>query len=443
MDLAPRRQYTVSELTGEIAGILSTEFTNIWVSGEVSGLKLATSGHAYFTLKDNGAQIRCACWKGSYRLLRFKPHDGLALLARGRVEVYEPRGEYQLIVELIEPLGQGALQLAFEQLKKRLEAEGLFALGRKRALPKLPRRIGIVTSPTGAVIRDFLHVIERRFPGLHVRLWPALVQGVGSAEQVVEGIRHFSEGGWAEVVVVARGGGSLEDLWTFNEEMVARAIFECAVPVISAIGHETDFTIADFVADLRAPTPSAAAEIVTGTREAMLDQIDNAQWRMTQALRFVILEAERRWSAVGVEGVEASIARKINRLQQRVDDADFALRGLGRERVGAAREQWTELDLRLRRLDLRLRMAEGRRRWERAGSRAAELMERRLGVAERRLEVGAAKLAQLSPLAILERGYAVVMREDGRVVRAAEEAQAGEALRVRLGRGELGVRVVE
>lgn len=442
MELAPRRQYTVSELTGEIAEILSTEFTNIWVSGEVSGLKVATSGHAYFTLKDAGAQIRCACWKGSFRLLRFKPNDGLAVLARGRVEVYEPRGEYQLIVEMIEPLGQGALQLAFEQLKKRLEAEGLFAAARKRALPKLPQRIGIVTSPTGAVIRDFLHVIERRFPGLHVRLWPALVQGAGSAEQVVEGIRHFSEEGWAEVVVVARGGGSLEDLWTFNEESVARAIFECSVPVISAIGHETDFTIADFVADLRAPTPSAAAEILTGTREAVLDQIDNAQWRMTQALRFLILEAHRRWSAVGVEGVQTSIARKINRLQQRVDDADFALRGLGRERVGEARERWTALDLRLRRMDLRLRMAEGRRRLDRAESRAAELMERRLAAAERRLEVGTAKLEQLSPLAILERGYAVVMRYNGQVIRSEEETFPGEGLRVRLGKGELDIKVM-
>ncbi|OYW08182.1 MAG: exodeoxyribonuclease VII large subunit [Acidobacteriia bacterium 12-62-4] len=442
MELAPRRQYTVSELTGEIAGILSTEFTNIWVSGEVSGLKVATSGHAYFTLKDAGAQIRCACWKGSYRLLRFKPNDGLAVLARGRVEVYEPRGEYQLIVELIEPVGQGALQLAFEQLKKRLEAEGLFSALRKRALPKLPQRIGIVTSPTGAVIRDFLNVIERRFPGLHVRLWPALVQGAGAAEQVVEGIRHFSEEGWAEVVVVARGGGSLEDLWTFNEEAVARAIFECSVPVISAIGHETDFTIADFVADLRAPTPSAAAEILTATREAVLDQIDNAQWRMTQALRFMIMDAQRRWSAVGVEGVQTSIARKINRLQQRVDDADFALRGLGREAVGEARGRWTELDLRLRRMDLRLRMAEGRRRLDRAEQRAAELMERRLAGAERRLEVSTAKLEQLSPLAILERGYAVVMRYNGQVIRDAGETFPGEGLQVRLGKGELDIKVM-
>jgi exodeoxyribonuclease VII large subunit len=306
----------------------------------------------------------------------------------------------------------------------------------------VPQRIGIVTSPTGAVIRDFLNVIERRFPGLHVRLWPALVQGAGAAEQVVEGIRHFSEEGWAEVVVVARGGGSLEDLWTFNEEAVARAIFECSVPVISAIGHETDFTIADFVADLRAPTPSAAAEILTATREAVLDQIDNAQWRMTQALRFMIMDAQRRWSAVGVEGVQTSIARKINRLQQRVDDADFALRGLGREVVGEARERWTELDLRLRRMDLRLRMAEGRRRLERAETRAGELRDRRLGGAERRLEVSTAKLEQLSPLAILERGYAVVMRYNGQVIRDAAEAMPGEGLRVRLGKGELDIKVM-
>ena len=442
MELAPRRQYTVSELTGEIAGILSTEFTNIWVSGEVSGLKVATSGHAYFTLKDSDAQIKCACWKGSYRLLRFKPNDGLAVLARGRVEVYEPRGEYQLIVETIEPMGQGALQLAFEQLKKRLEAEGLFATGRKRPLPKLPQRIGIVTSATGAVIRDFLTVIERRCPGLHVQLWPAQVQGAGSAEQVVEGVRYFSAGGWADVVVVARGGGSLEDLWTFNEESVARAIFECSVPVISAIGHETDFTIADFVADLRAPTPSAAAEILTATREAMMDQIDNAQWKMTQALRYLISLAARRWSAVGVEGVQASIARKINRAQQRVDDADFELRGLGRELVGEAREDWTELDVRLRRLDLRLRMAAVRGRLERAERRGAELMERRLAGADRRLEVGRATLEQLSPLKILERGYAVVMRYNGQVVREAADAMSGEGLRVRLGKGELAIKVM-
>ena len=275
-----------------------------------------------------------------------------------------------------------------------------------------------------------------------MRLWPAQVQGTGSAEQVVEGVRYFSAGGWADVVVVARGGGSLEDLWTFNEESVARAIFECSVPVISAIGHETDFTIADFVADLRAPTPSAAAEILTATREAMMDQIDNAQWKMTQALRYLISVAARRWSAVGVEGVQASIARKINRAQQRVDDADFELRGLGRGLVGQAREDWTELDVRLRRLDLRLRMAAVRGRLERAERRGAELMERRLAGAERRLEVGRATLEQLSPLKILERGYAVVMRYNGQVVREAADAMPGEGLIVRLGKGELAIKVM-
>jgi exodeoxyribonuclease VII large subunit len=443
MELAPRRQYTVSELTDEIAGILSTEFTNIWVSGEVSGLKVATSGHAYFTLKDANSQIRCACWKGSYRLLRFKPHDGLALLARGKVEVYNPRGEYQLIVETIEPLGQGALQLAFDQLKQRLNAEGLFDAARKRPLPRLPQRIGIVTSPTGAVIRDFLQIIERRFPGLQIQLWPAQVQGAGSAEQVVEGLTHFSLSGWAEVVVVARGGGSLEDLWTFNEEIVARAIYASSVPVISAIGHETDVTIADFVADLRAPTPSAAAEILTATREAVLDQIDNAQWKMTQALRYRISQAARRWSAISVEGVRASILRRINRAQQRVDEADFQLRGSARTLIQDARQRWLHPDLQLRRLDLRLRLAEVRGRLDRARQRLHDLIARRLANQQLRLQINSAKLQQLSPLVILERGYAVLTHPNGTVVRRADSTQPGETLRVRLATGQLKVEVLE
>src|SRR5258708_5343203 len=229
LELQPqRRQYSVGELTAEIAALLSDAYSNIWVLGEISGLKVAASGHAYFTLKDNRASLKCACWKGSYRLLRFKPRDGAEVLARGRIEIYEPRGEYQLIVETIEPVGAGALQLAFEQLKKKLAAEGLFEAGRKRPLPRLPRTIGIITSPTGAVIRDILHVIERRFPGLHIRLYPALVQGPGATEQVVAAIDYFSLNPWADVVILARGGGSIEDLWTFNEEQVARAIARCS-----------------------------------------------------------------------------------------------------------------------------------------------------------------------------------------------------------------------
>ena len=232
--------YSVTELTQAMREALSERFTDIWVSGEISGTKLPASGHYYFTLKDSAAQLRCVCYKMTARYLKFKPQDGIAVLARGRVDLYDARGEVQLVVEAIEPQGHGALQLAFEQLKKKLEAEGLFDRARKRPLPALPERIGIVTSPTGAVIRDMLHILERRCPGRHIRLYPAQVQGEGAAEQVTAGIEYFSVSGWAEVVIVARGGGSLEDLWTFNEEAVARSIAASSVPVVSAVGHETD-----------------------------------------------------------------------------------------------------------------------------------------------------------------------------------------------------------
>ncbi len=256
LELGPERHiFRVSALNAAIQRRFELDFRGIWVAGEISGCRLAPSGHYYFCLKEEQSQIKCAFFKSALRFAKFRPQDGLEVIARGNLEVYEARGEYQLIVELLEPQGAGALQLAFEQLKRKLAEEGLFEQSRKRPLPKLPRQIGVVTSPAGAVIRDILHVLERRFPGLHVRLFPAQVQGEGSIEQVCAGLEYFSGSGWAEVVIVARGGGSLEDLWTFNEEAVARAIAACSVPVISAIGHETDFTIADFVADHRAPTP--------------------------------------------------------------------------------------------------------------------------------------------------------------------------------------------
>ncbi|MCU1273706.1 MAG: exodeoxyribonuclease large subunit, partial [Bryobacterales bacterium] len=236
-----RKLFSVTELNARIRGLLDLEFGDVWVSGEISGVRLATSGHYYFTLKDQEAQLKCVCFRMTARYLKFKPQDGVAVLARGRVDVYEARGEYQLLVEALEPQGHGALQFAFEQLKKKLGAEGLFDAARKRPLPKLPQRIGIVTSPSGSVIQDMLQILSRRFPGLHIRVYPAMVQGEGAIEAVCRGILHFHQGGWAEVVIVARGGGSLEDLWTFNEEDVARAIAACAVPVISAVGHETDF----------------------------------------------------------------------------------------------------------------------------------------------------------------------------------------------------------
>jgi exodeoxyribonuclease VII large subunit len=314
-----RKTYTVGELNARVRELLGSEFDDVWVAGEISGSKMASSGHCYFTLKDHEAQLRCVCFRQSLRYLKFKPQDGIAVLARGHIDVYEARGEYQLLVEALEPQGHGALQFAFEQLKKKLAAEGLFDAARKRPIPKLPRRIGIVTSPSGAVIGDITQILSRRFPGLHIRLYPALVQGEGSIEAVVRGIEYFSASGWADVVIVARGGGSLEDLWTFNEEAVARAIAACSVPVISAVGHETDFTIADFVADLRAPTPSAAAELAICTREQLFDQLRAAEQKLLQSVRYRLAMAARRLHNQGVERTIAVVHRSIDHLKQPAD----------------------------------------------------------------------------------------------------------------------------
>jgi len=438
-----RRIFTVAELNTAIRHLLESEFQDIWVLGEISGVRLATSGHYYFTLKEQDAQLRCACFRSTARYLKFKPQDGVAVLARGRIDVYEVRGEYQLLVESLEPQGQGALQFAFEQLKKKLAAEGLFEPARKRPIPRFPRRIGIVTSPKGAVIRDMLHVLERRFPGLHIRLFPALVQGEGSVEEVCQGLQYFSQSGWADVVIVARGGGSLEDLWTFNEEAVARAIAACATPVISAIGHETDFTIADFVADLRAPTPSAAAELVICTRQQLLDQIDAAAHKLRQALRYRLAQARRQLHERGLDRAASLLARKIGRSLQRVDELDYRLRDSARWRLERARGRRRDLAARLAALDLRLHIARLHRRLETATAAASQLTRTRLAQARARFEPLAAQLTQLSPLRVLERGYALVQDEAGSILKDAAAAPPDSRIRVRLARGRLKARVTE
>jgi len=432
-----RREYSVGELTAEIAALLTDAYSGIYVRGEISGLKLAASGHAYFTLKDDRATLRCACWKGPYRLLKCKPKDGAEVLVRGRIEVYEPRGEYQFIVESIEPVGAGALQAAFEQLKIKLAGEGLFDAARKRPLPRLPRRIGIVTSPSGAVIRDILHVIERRFPGLHIRLFPALVQGKEAAQQVIAGLDYFSQNPWAGVVILARGGGSLEDLWTFNEEPVARAIARCAVPVISAIGHETDFTIADFVADRRAPTPSAAAEIVTESREAIYSQVLTAQSRTAQAIHLRLSRAARRLGELGAQRAQITIERRLFRAGQRLDDADQSIQAAIRAKLTENASRWTQTDLRLRRLDLRLRLQTAKSRAQQAASGIDSAVRRRLTHAQSRATVLTTRLQALNPLQILERGFAVVSLPSGQVLRRPADAPPGTTLQIRLAEGAI------
>jgi len=436
-----RKTFTVAELSGRIRDLLGSEFDDIWVAGEISGCKMASSGHCYFTLKDQSAQVRCVCFRTALRYLKFKPRDGVAVLVRGSIDVYEARGEYQLLVEALEPQGHGALQFAFEQLKKKLAGEGLFEAERKRKIPRLPRRIGIVTSPTGAVIGDMTQILSRRFPGLHIRLYPAMVQGEGSIEAVVRGIEYFSGSKWADVVIVARGGGSLEDLWTFNEEAVARAMAASSVPVISAVGHETDFTIADFVADLRAPTPSAAAELVICTQEHLVEQIGVSEHKLLQSIRYRVAMAARRLHQQGVERASAALHRSIGRMQQRVDELEYRLRERVNGRATARRKRLEELTARLRSLDLRLRLAAARRRLENAEMAALQIMRLRLTRAQNRLDPLQAHLTQLSPLKILDRGYAIVTNAAGRIVKEPEEAPVGSVIQARLSKGTIAAEV--
>jgi exodeoxyribonuclease VII large subunit len=435
-----RRVYTVSELNGAIRAALDAEFSDVWVSGEISGVKHAASGHYYFTLKEREAQVRCVAFRSAHRYWKIKPQDGLAVLARGRLDVYEARGEYQLLVEVLEPQGVGALQLAFEQLKKKLAAEGLFDPARKRALPRFPRRIGIVTSPRGAVISDLIHVLTRRFPGIHVRLFPALVQGEGSVEEVCRGIEFFSRSRWADLVIVGRGGGSLEDLWTFNEEAVARAIASCGVPVVSAVGHETDVTIADFVADLRAPTPSAAAELVVPMRDELIERVAAARAQSAQALRYRLAMLERRLRQQGVERALASLHRRVGRGMQRIDELEYHLRERLRAAVSARERRRRGLEVRLQRFDVRPRLAADRRRWEAAHTGAAQAIRSHLAAHRSLHERFSAKLSALSPLRILERGYAIVSNQTG-ILTDAVAAPPDSRIHVRLARGELDATV--
>ncbi|MGA2131050.1 MAG: exodeoxyribonuclease VII large subunit [Bryobacteraceae bacterium] len=441
-DFSPRRRvYSVSELNGAIRAALERDFPDVWISGEISGVKLATSGHYYFTLKEREAQVRAVAFRSAHRFWKFKPQDGLAVLARGRIDVFEARGEYQLIVELLEPQGYGALQAAFEQLKKKLAAEGLFEPSRKRPLPRYPRRIGIVTSPRGAVISDMIQILSRRFPGLHIRLFPALVQGEGSIEEICRGLDYFSRGGWAELVIVARGGGSLEDLWTFNEEAVARAIARCAVPVVSAVGHETDVTIADFVADLRAPTPSAAAEMIVCTRQELLDRIAGYEQKLQHGVRYRLAVLGRRWQQQGIERPLGLLHRALGRQGQRVDELEFRLRDSLRTRLERSARMERTLAARLRYFDLRPRFAADRRRLDSAYAGAIQSARWQLALRQRAVGQLSAKLSQLSPLLILERGYAIVSNESGAIVTASEAAPPGSLIQVRLAKGGLDATV--
>ncbi len=435
-ELTQERIYSVSELTQEIRTLLEGKFDYIWVEGEVSNFRVPASGHFYFTLKDLDAQIRAVMFRGQNQLLKFLPEDGLQVICSGRVSVYEPRGEYQVVVDLMEPKGMGALQLAFEQLKERLEKEGLFDPAHKKPIPFFSQRIGIVTSPTGAAIRDILNVIRRRFTNVHLLINPVRVQGEGAGEEIARAIREFNQLKDIDVLIVGRGGGSLEDLWAFNEEVVARAIYDSRIPIISAVGHEVDFTIADFVADLRAPTPSAAAELAVRDKEELRLDIEALQERQGRAIRR------------GLEGLRSQL--------------DLYLRVLGDPRIRLrdclqrVDELWDRLGYIISQLLLRkhqsiarlekevqllspLSQIEG---WRNSLSQSRQALSSAvlhyLELSRQRLNIRVEKLDSLSPLAVLKRGYSITRKElSGEIVKNAGQVKLKERIRVKLYQGEL------
>jgi exodeoxyribonuclease VII large subunit len=437
-DFQPQHKiFTVSELSQEIKGLLEKRFPDVWVAGEVSNFRGATSGHLYFTLKDASAQIRAVCFRNQARYLKFKPQDGISVIARGHLSVYEARGEYQLYVDYLEPAGVGALQLAFEQLKQKLAAEGLFDAARKKPLPVLPRAIGVVTSPTGAVIRDILRVLKRRFRNMNVTIYPVKVQGEGAAEEIAAGIEYFNKHPVADVLIVARGGGSLEDLWAFNEEAVARAIATSKIPVISAVGHETDFTIADFVADLRAPTPSAAAELVVHRKQDFIDELRERARRMGQVMRLRLSEAREQLTALRMHHVFQTMRGRLGERAQRVDECVVELNRLIREQLTDSREALLHAAAGIVRYDFRRLLKMMRAELDERGVRLQSEFARRLVERRNRLAHFDSLLKERSPLTILHRGYSITRDAQGHIVRDAAQVALGDDLSIRLGRGEL------
>lgn len=436
--------YSVTELTADIRNVLETGFPDVYVEGELTNCRLWHNGHIYFTLKDAGSQIKSVMFRSDARSLKFRPEDGQHVIARARVSVYDAKGEYQIICVSLEPRGLGALQLAFEQLRKRLAAEGLFDQSRKRPLPLLPRRIGVVTSLDGAAIRDILTVLKRRYPNARVVIRPARVQGEGAAADIARGLAAITRLDDVDVVIVGRGGGSMEDLWAFNEEQVARAIAASPVPVISAVGHETDTTIADFVADHRAPTPSAGAEMVVTRKDEFVGRIDRHHERLTSALRNRLLAARSRVHALesrrGLARVPAVLAlrgRHVSELAQSLRRAMSDRVARGDRGVGALTRQ-------LSRYDPRARLAETRGRLKIMDARLAGGARARHDKLTARFGALAGQLHSLSPLAVLGRGYAVCW--DGtrtRIIRRADAVKAGDDVRVTLADGEIGCTVTD
>jgi exodeoxyribonuclease VII large subunit len=441
---AQRRLWAVAELVSALRGKVEREYNDVWVEGEISNCRPAPSGHLYFTLKDGNAQLLVVLFRREAALLRFRPTDGLAVLARGRVSVFESRGQLQLIAETLEPRGAGALQLAFEQLKAKLRSEGLFEQERKRPLPAFPRTVGVITSTQGAVLRDIVTVIRRRHACLDILVFPAAMQGVTCAGDVTRGLRYFNANPQhnVDVVVIARGGGSAEDLSGFNDEALARAIAASDLPVVSAVGHETDFTIADFVADLRAPTPSAAAELVTAAQHRVEERVQSLAARLFRAMRYQQMHAQQRYSRVSAASAFVRMRDGIGRRQQRVDADRFRLEGATDALLRQRGLRLRALTERLQRQDLHRSVLRAQVRNERLRERLLRAGASLLATPARRVTRAETRLQALSPTAVLERGYALVFNAEGRLLRSASDVTTGEEIRTRLGSGELRSRVL-
>jgi len=439
------RPYTVSEVTKIIKSLLEdSPIAELWVEGEVSNFARASSGHLYFTLKDADSQIKCVIFRSVADRLRFMPENGISVILYGKLTIYSPQSIYQIQGTRVEPLGLGALQLAFEQLKQRLEAEGLFDEAHKKSIPLVPRRVGVITSPTGAAIRDILNVTGRRFSSVSILIYPVAVQGKGAAEEIAAAIDAMNRMDGLDVLIVGRGGGSVEDLWAFNEEVVARSIYASEIPVISAVGHEIDFTIADFVADRRAPTPSAAAEMVVASRTDLVRRLDGLKSRMYSQLDSRMHLAKERLGNIQHRLLSRDGRDKIHSLQQNIDDLLFRAHNVLSNSIERRRSSLESYREKLTYIGVPAQISEMRKEIANSEQRCIVSTRHLLGSKRDKFGTAIAELNALNPLSILQRGYSVCFRHPSReVIRSAAEVSAGDKVGVKLASGEITCEVIE
>jgi exodeoxyribonuclease VII large subunit len=436
-----RRVWKVRDLVAAVRTHIERDYADTWVEGEISNFRAHDSGHLYFTLKDENSQLSAVMFRTQARLLRFRPENGMQVVVRGRITIYEDRGQLQISAEYLEPKGAGALQIAFEQLKAKLEAEGLFESARKKPIPALPRRIGIITSPQAAALRDILNILERRHHTANILIFPAQVQGESAALEVSAGIRYFNKARNVDVILVARGGGSAEDLAAFNHEGLARTVVGSHIPIISAVGHETDFTIIDFVADLRAPTPSAAAELVIRSRQEVEEQLDGLHHRLEKGLRYHLLMARQKLTELAQHGAFARMVDALNRRQQKLDDLKHRLERAQRQMLELRRRRWETAAAAVRHYDVRRMLAGIRQELEARVSAITHAMRNLLLHRRSRADQLLGQLEALSPLAILERGYALVFDSSGKLLKDAMQVDTGDEISARLARGGVAATV--